>query len=113
MTSLSYLTFNVPDDVVYNKDSHTGGIALLDMAKYLRAKRFHEVIGKATPEFFAKVLDQLSTTFDFTGNIVMTDDDTETDFDNEIVEVAETQDETAVVETDVAVADETVETTSE
>lgn len=113
LTSLSYLTFDVPDDVVYNNDYYTGGTALLDKGRYLRAERFHEVIGKVTPEFFAKVLDQLSTTFDFTGNIVMTDDDTETDFDNEVVEVAETEDETAVVETDVAVAEEKVETTSE
>lgn len=113
LTSLSYLTFDAPDDVVYNNDYYTGGTALLDKGRYLRAERFHEVIGKTTPEFFAKVLDQLSTTFDFTSNIVMNDDDTETDFDNEIVEVAETEDETAVVETDVAVAEETVETTSE
>lgn len=113
LTSLSYLTFDAPDDVIYNNDYYTGGTALLDKGRYLRDERFREVIGKATPEFFAKVLEQLSTTFDFTGNIVMTDDDTETDFDNEIVEVAETEDETAVVETDVAVAEETVETTSE
>lgn len=113
LTSLSYLTFDVPDDVVYNNDYYTGGTALLDKGRYLRAERFHEVIGKATPEFFAKVLDQLSTTFDFTGDIVMNDDDTETDFDNEIVKVAETEDETAVVEADVAVAEETVETISE
>lgn len=77
LTSLSYLTFDVPSDVVYNNDYHTGGVALLDKGKYLRAERFHEVIGKATPEFFAKVLKQLSTTFDLTGNTVMTDDDTE------------------------------------
>lgn len=113
LTSNSHITFTVPNDVVYNDDYYTGGTALLDKGRYLRAERFHEVIGKATPEFFVKVLNQLSTTFDFTGNIVMTDDDTETDFDNEIVEVAETEDEIAVVETDVAVAKEAVETVSE
>ena len=76
LISLSYLTFDVPNDVVYNNDYYTGGTALLDKGRYLRAERFHEVIGKATPEFLTKVLGQLSTTFDFTGNIVMTDDDT-------------------------------------
>ena len=99
LTSLSYLTFDVPEDVVYKNDYYTGGTALLDKGRYLRAERFQEVIGKATPEFFAKVLDKLSTTFDFTGNIVMTDDDIKTDFDNEIVEVAKTEDETADTET--------------
>lgn len=113
LTSLSYLTFDAPDDVVYNNDYYTGGTALLDKGKFLRAERFHAVIGKTTPEFFTKVLKQLSTTFDFTGNTVMNDDDTEADSCNDVVEVAETEDETAVVETDVAVAEETVETTSE
>ncbi len=113
LTSLSYLTFDVPEDVVYKNDYYTGGTALLDKGRYLRAERFQEVIGKATPEFFAKVLDKLSTTFDFTGNIVMTDDDIKTDFDNEIVEVAKTEDETAVAETNVAMDEETVKTTCE
>ncbi len=76
--SHSYLIFDAPDDVVYNNDYYTGGTALLDKGRYLRAERFNEVIGKATPEFFAKVLNQLSTTFDFTGNIVMTDQTFET-----------------------------------
>ncbi len=100
LTSLSYLRYDVPDDVVYNNDYYTGGTALLDKGRYLRAERFHEVIGKATPEFFAKVLDKLSTTFDFTGNTVMTDNDTETDFDNESVKVAETEDEEDATEGD-------------
>ena len=113
LTSLSYLIFDAPDDVVYNNDYYTGGTALLDKGRYLRAERFNEVIGKATPEFFAKVLNQLSTTFDFTSDIEMTDDDTETDFGNEIVGIVKTEDETAVVKTDVAVAKRTVETISE
>lgn len=99
LTSLSYLTFAAPNDVVYNNNYYTGGTALLDKGRYLRAERFHKVIGKVTPEFLTKVLNQLSTTFDFTGNIVMTNDDIETDFDNEVVEVAETEGETVVVET--------------
>lgn len=113
LTSLSYLTFYAPDDVVYNNDNYTGGTALLDKGRYLRAERFHEVIGKTTPDFFAKVLEQLSTTFDFTGNTVMTNDDTETDVDNKFVEVAETETEAEVIETDVAIVEETVETISE
>lgn len=72
LTSHSYLIFNAPDDVVYNNDYYTGGTALLDKGRYLRAERFNQVIGKVTPEFLAKVLNQLSTTFDFT-----IDDDTE------------------------------------
>ncbi len=113
LTSLSYLTFDAPEDVVYDNEYYTGGTALLDKGRFLRAERFHAVIGKTTPEFFTKLLKQLSTTFDFTGNTVMNDDDTEADSGNDVVEVAETEDETAVVETDVAVAEETVETTSE
>lgn len=113
LISHSYLTVDTPNDVVYNNDYYTGGTALLDMGRYLRDKRFHKVIGKATPKFFAKVLKQLSITFDFTSNIEMTDDDTETDFGNEIVGIAETEDETAVVKIDVAMAKGTVETISE
>lgn len=82
LTSLSYLTIDVPKDVVYNNGYCTGSTALLDRGRYLRAERFNKVIGKATPEFLTKVLDQLSTTFDFTGNNVMTDDDSKIDSGN-------------------------------
>ncbi len=101
ITSFSYLTVDVPDDAVYNNIHYNGGTALLDKGRYLRTERFHEVIGRVTPKFFARVLQQLSTTFDFTGNIVMlTDDDTET-------KVA-----TAGIEKDVTVPEEAVKATS-
>lgn len=91
LTSLSYLTFDAPDDVVYNNDYYTGGTALLDKGRYMRAERFHEVIGKTTPKFFAKVLNQLSTTFDFTGNTIMDEDsEIDTDHGNEVKETVET-----------------------
>ena len=95
IASHSYLTFNAPKDVVYNNGyRYTGGTVLLDKGKYLRSVRLNRVIGKATPEFFAKVLDKLSTTFDFTGDTVIADDGTETNLDNEVFEVAETEAET-------------------
>lgn len=104
LTSLSYLTFDVPEDVIYDSEHYTGGTVLLDEGRYLRAERFHAVIGKTTPEFFTKVLNQLSTTFDFTGNTIINDDDIEVDSGNDVVKGIET--ETAMVE-------ETADTTSE
>lgn len=99
--SLSCLSFNVPNDVVYINYNCNRGVALLDKGRYVREERIIAIRGKATPEFLAKVLDKLITTFDFRGNTVMTDD-TKTDFDNEIAEV-----------TNVAMDEKTVETTSE
>lgn len=96
LTSLSYLTFGAPEDVIYDNEYYTGGTALLDKGRYLRAERFHAVIGKTTPKFFTKVLNQLSTTFDFTGNNVMNDDDIEVDSGNDIME--ETVDTTTEVD---------------
>lgn len=72
----SYIVFHVPNDVVYNSNDKVysdSGTALLDKGRYLRVERFHKVIGKTTPKFFAEVLKQLSTTFDFTTNIETTD----------------------------------------
>lgn len=66
LTSHSYLKFTVPNDINYYTLNYTDGTALLDKGKYVRPSRFHEVIGKTSPEFFAEVLRQLSTTFDFT-----------------------------------------------
>lgn len=66
LTSHSYLIFNVPNDITYDTRDYVGGTVLLDKGKYVRPERFHEVIGKTSPEFFAKVLHQLATTFDFT-----------------------------------------------
>ncbi len=91
VASLSYLTFDVPEDVIYDSEYYTNGTVLLDKGRFLRAERFHAVVGKTTPEFFTKVLKQLSTTFDFTGNTVMNDDDTEIDSGNDGVKVAEAE----------------------
>ncbi len=65
-TSHSYLTFTVPNDIIYDTRDYVGGTALLDKGKYVSSERFNEVIGKTSPEFLAKVLHQLATTFDFT-----------------------------------------------
>ena len=66
LTSDSYLTFTVPDGIVYDTLNYTGGTVLLDKGKYVRPERFQEVVGKTTPEFLTKVLNKLATTFDFT-----------------------------------------------
>jgi len=67
--SRSYLSINVPQDVIYKDNTYTGGTALLDKAKYVHPKRINKVVGKTTPEFFEKVLHQLANTFDFTNGI--------------------------------------------
>lgn len=90
LTSVSYLIFNVPEDVIYYKKHYTSGVALFDMGRYLRTVRFNKVIGRTTPEFFAKVLKQLSTTFDFTDNAA----NTEANLGNNVVDV----DTTAMLE---------------
>ncbi len=65
LKSHSYLMLTDPNGIVYDRD-YTGGTVLLDKGKYVRSKRVREVIGKTSPEFLAKVLHQLATTFDFT-----------------------------------------------
>lgn len=72
LASHSYLTFTVPNDITYDTRNYVDGTALLDKGKYVRPERFYEVIGKTSPEFFAKVLYQLATTFDFTDAIAET-----------------------------------------
>ena len=69
LASHSYLTFTVPNDITYDTRNYVDGIAVLDKGKYVRPERFQELIGKTSPEFFAKVLSQLATTFDFTDTI--------------------------------------------
>lgn len=66
ISSSSYLIFNAPEDVIYKNEQYTGGTALLDKAKCVRHERIREVVGKATPAFFEKLLRQLASTFDFT-----------------------------------------------
>ena len=70
LTSHSYLTFVVPDDITYYNKEYLGGTALLDKGKYVRPERYREVIGKTSSGFFTKVLNQLASTFDFTDNNV-------------------------------------------
>ena len=106
--SISCLSFNVPNDVVYNDYYCNSGVALLDKGKFVREERIIDIIGRATPEFMTKVLDKLSTTFDFRDNMVM-NDNTKTDFVDEVVEL---QEDIAGAETNVAMDKETVEVTS-
>lgn len=70
LTSHSYLTFTVPNDIIYNTNYTVGGTVLLDKGKYVRPERLRKVIGKTSLEFFYKILHQLATTFDFTDIIV-------------------------------------------
>lgn len=71
--SYSYLRFTVPNDIVYHERKNYGnGMVLLEKGKEVRPERFQKVIGRTTPEFFAKLLNQLASTFDFTGSIVST-----------------------------------------
>ena len=66
LVSRSFIKFTVPNDIIYDEKDYVNGTVLLDKGRYLRPKRLNQIIGKTTPEFFAKVLHQLSTTFDFT-----------------------------------------------
>ena len=70
ITSISYLPIDVPSDVVYKNKTYSGGVALLDKGKYVRMERFNEVIGNVNPCFFIRLLTELSTTFDFTKEIL-------------------------------------------
>lgn len=102
-----YLLMDAPQDATYEDESYKGGTVLLDKGKYVRVERFHCVKGKTKPEFFAKLLHQLASTFDFTGCLTeAVEDDSDLPFTmgettDEIVEIPTTTDETAdeVVET--------------
>lgn len=65
VTSKSYLKFSVPEDAEYKSDRYTGGIALLDKGKYIHVARMNCIVGKTFKNFFKKLLDKLSHTFDF------------------------------------------------
>ena len=100
ITFRSYLTYNVPKDVVYENDYYRkGGIALLDKGKYVCAERLNAVIGKTTPAFFEKVLRKLATTFDFTKRLAERVEKeselplTTTETTNEVVEKSSTTEE--------------------
>lgn len=66
INSKSYLFMDVPHDVTYDNELYQGGTVLVDKGKYVRAERFHSVVGKITPTFFERLLYQLASTFDFT-----------------------------------------------
>ena len=66
LVSRFFIKFTVPNDIIYDEKDYVNGTVLLDKGRYLRPERLNQIIGKTTPEFFAKVLHQLSTTFDFT-----------------------------------------------
>ena len=69
LVSRSFIKFTVPNDIIYDEKDYVNGTVLLDKGRYLRPERLNQIIGKTTPEFLAKVLHQLSTTFDFTDKI--------------------------------------------
>jgi len=64
--SFSCLPFTSPEDIQYENELFKGGIVLLNGGKYVRIERFKSLLGKTSPAFFEKVLEQLATqTFDF------------------------------------------------
>ncbi len=69
LVSRSFIKFTVPNDIIYDEKDYVNGTVLLDKGRYLRPERLNQIIGKTTPEFLAKVLHQLSTTFDFADKI--------------------------------------------
>lgn len=62
---LRYLPFEADLDVDYVSSEYTGGGVLLKKGGYIRAERVWEVVGKARPEFFKKLLSLLPDTVDF------------------------------------------------
>lgn len=69
--STSYIPLDISNDIEYYENFLHNGVALLDKGRYVRTKRLISVVGRAKPEFFSKVLEQLATsTFDFRKNII-------------------------------------------
>lgn len=121
ISSLSYLLMDAPQDATYNNEYYKGGTVLVNKGKYVRVERFNAVIGRTKPEFFEKLLYQLSSAFDFTNCLTETvEDDNDLPFTmgkttEEVVETSTATEETAdeVVETPTATdetTDEVVET---
>lgn len=99
--SLSYLPMDTPQDATYDNEYFKGGTVLVDKGKYVRAERFHSVIGKTKPAFFEKLLYQLASTFDFTDCLAKsketTNESTEIsseaeESENEVSEIEDTTD---------------------
>lgn len=70
ITSNAYLALNIPEDAIYTSNYYTSGTVLIEKGRYLRAERFHEVVGKTKPQFFSKLLNQLVKVFNFTDYIL-------------------------------------------
>lgn len=62
----NYLLMKAPQDATYVDEAYKDGTVLLNKGKYVRVERFRCVSGQTKPEFFAKLLHQLASTFDFT-----------------------------------------------
>lgn len=60
-----YLPFEANLDVDYTVSRYTGGTILLKKGGYIRPERIQEVVGKARPEFFSKLLAALPDTVRF------------------------------------------------
>lgn len=60
-----YLPFKANLDVDYTVSRYTGGTILLKKGGYIRPERIQEVVGKARPEFFSKLLAALPDTVRF------------------------------------------------
>lgn len=65
----AYLKFTVPVEINYYRKNYSNGTILFDKGNYVSPKRFNEVIGKTSPEFFLKILNQLASTFDFRNSL--------------------------------------------
>lgn len=113
ITSQSYLPMDTPNDVTYYNEFYKGGTVIVDKGKYVRAERFHSVIGKTTPEFFEKLLYQLASAFDFTACLlkkVEKDDDLPFTMEDTFAESDESADEEFVAEDDTKVEEAAIET---
>ena len=63
-----YLPFEANLDVDYTVSRYTGGTILLKKGGYIRPERIQDVVGKARPEFFEKLLAALPDTVRFSHN---------------------------------------------
>lgn len=54
-----FLTFLPNIDVMYEEKKYVGGTILLKKGRYINEQRIGEVLGKATPKFFHKVLNSM------------------------------------------------------
>jgi len=87
VSAKSYLKCTIPNDLVYSEEADWESVAILERGRFLRTERVNKVIGRATPEFFAKVLQKLAySTFDFTQNIL---EENEVNCDGQLTQIIE------------------------